>query len=384
MLDNKKGTSFGTVVAVLGSILIISGIAWLVAQNWHQMHPIIKIVVLLGATAIAYVSGSLLRARNYPGIGKALLVLGALLYTLSIFLIAQIYSTSTSLQGMAYLWLLAWVGVAIASYIFGSGASLSIALLEFIIWLVIQFFAFVASSGRSSSVPGGLLAFYLLAAGILLYGLSLIHRTNQHEFTRVYSSWTAFYFLAFSYMLSFQFVLPYLWPKNVEYSIPALVFFFVLVLFALVSLIGGAIKALNDNSVENKELSGFFFIFLVLLVLILSTFLLRDISPGGLFGFGRASSVPMILWAVWIFSNLIFLGVILSIIGYGTWKKIPEMVNLGIFYFGLDVATRYLGFVIDLWGYTSLSIIFISGGIILLVGGWGIEKWRRNLIAKVR
>ncbi len=53
-------------------------------------------------------------------------------------------------------------------------------------------------------------------------------------------------------------------------------------------------------------------------------------------------------------------------------------------FFALDIATRYIGFMIDFWGYTSLSILFISGGIILLVGGWLFEKWRRTLIARAK
>ena len=36
----------------------------------------------------------------------------------------------------------------------------------------------------------------------------------------------------------------------------------------------------------------------------------------------------------------------------------------------------------DFWGYTSLALIFITGGIVLLGGGFLIEKWRRNLMAK--
>ena len=43
---NKKGASFGTIVAVFGSILIALGIAWLIAQNWHQMPAPLKIIIL--------------------------------------------------------------------------------------------------------------------------------------------------------------------------------------------------------------------------------------------------------------------------------------------------------------------------------------------------
>ena len=87
---------------------------------------------------------------------------------------------------------------------------------------------------------------------------------------------------------------------------------------------------------------------------------------------------------VWIFANIIFVLVILAVIGYGTITKSSKIINLAIVFFALGVITRYLGFVMDLWGYTSLAIIFITGGIILLVGGWFVEKWRKKLVAQAK
>ena len=119
------------------------------------------------------------RIKNYIGIGKALLVLGSLLYTLSIFLIAQIYSTDTTPQGIAWLLLLAWIGVFISSYIFASSASLIVALIEFLIWIIIQFIAFTESA--KELVSPGILAFYFLFVGILFYGLNLWHKAKKQD-----------------------------------------------------------------------------------------------------------------------------------------------------------------------------------------------------------
>lgn len=384
MLLTKKGTvSFGTIVAVFGSILIALGVAWLIAQNWHQIPAPLKIIILLGATSAAYAAGTILKIRNYPGIGKALLVLGALLYTLSIFLIAQIFSTSVSFQGTAWLLLLAWVGVFASAYIFDSSASLLIALIEFIVWLVMQYIAFIEA--KDELISPGILAFYLLATGVLFYGLSLWHRSKNQKFAGVYQWWTAFYFLLFTYILSFQTLLPLIWPKEAISSTPSIVFLFFLALLSLVVFVGGIIISANKNIVKNKETLGVIGIVGLLAVLIgLTSFVSNDRINLFSWLFGDSGDVSTKLWALWIAINIVFILLILAVIFYGTWQRLPKLINLGIIFFALDVITRYIGFVMDLWGYTSLSVIFITGGGVLLVGGWFIEKWRRNLLMRAK
>ena len=383
MLSNRKGASFGTIVAVFGSILIALGVAWLIAQNWHQLPSALKIIILLAATSGTYTAGTMFRAKNYSGIGKALLMLGALLYTLSIFLIAQIYFTSTSLQGTAWLFLISWVGVIASAYIFDSSASLVVGLVEFVVWLYVQFFAFYDWSLFGSKEPQfGILAFYLLATGLFLYGLSLFHRSKQHKFSKVYQWWTAFYFLYFSYTLSFQTLLPMIWPKEAETATPPIIFLFFLVVTALFVLIFGIITSISKGVVQNREIMAV--IGAVALLALLIGFTSFVSGQRTYWFFGSRGEVSTSLWAVWIFSNIILILLIVGIIFYGTWQKLPKLINLGIVFFGLDIITRYLGFIMDLWGYTSLSVIFITGGIVLLAGGWLVEKWRRNMINKAK
>ena len=50
------------------------------------------------------------------------------------------------------------------------------------------------------------------------------------------------------------------------------------------------------------------------------------------------------------FDNILFILVILSVIGYGTRYQSAEIVNLAIMFFGLDIITRYIGFILDFGG----------------------------------
>lgn len=507
---HKRGSSFGTTIAVLGSTLIAVGIAWIIAQNWHQLSSAVKIIILLAATALAYAAGVIVREREYVGIGKGLIVLGGLLYTLSIFLIAQIFSTSVSLQGTALLLLLSWIGVLIASYVFDTAASMVIALAEFLVWMNVQFFAFY--EGLFDMPLFGLLALLFLSCAALFYGLSLWHRAKEHEFSGLFQWCTAFYLLAFAYLLSFQTLLPSLWPRDADAPGSAIIFTVVIGLLSILTLLSGA--SASSRNVDRKEIGWFCVAFVLLAVLIGSASVVsqsigtcspkacydyrlqadcekapveldcvwkpnycgeqdcitlgdqmsceregctwiegegynrcerpycgiyRDqaacenanISRGctwstgngepffgnvpmrycmdkdscvalatketcasnnlcswkaySSFGmFGTKTSTPLSLWAIWIFANLVLLVVILGVIFYGTWQRLPRIVNIGIAVFSLDIITRYIGFIMDLRGYMSLSLIFITGGIILLLGGWLVERWRRTLVRQAK
>src|SRR3989344_2907562 len=117
-MGQESKNTFGTFLAIFGAILIGIGIFWLIAQNWHQIPSVAKIVILLVAVSASFAIGTSLENNGSIKIGKVLYLLGSILYTASIFLIAQIFSTSTTTQGLAWLFLLALIGVIIAAYIF--------------------------------------------------------------------------------------------------------------------------------------------------------------------------------------------------------------------------------------------------------------------------
>src|SRR3989344_2453676 len=374
-VELKQHISFGAVVATIGSILIALGIAWLIALNWKDMPSALNVLILVIATAGAYTAGVLFRTNDYEKIGGSLLVLGALLYTLSIFLIAQTFNLATSLQANALLLLLAWVGILFVSYIFDSSSSLVIALTEFLVWISLQYFSFVELFKGEFSI--GILTIIYLVVSMGLYGLTQIHKSRDHKFSGVYRYWTAFYVLLLTYILSFQSFLPMLWPKGFESTANVLVFLIIISLIAIVLAIVGIFMSLSKNKLSGKEVIGFIgLVFLYILLISLASLVSGESVFRGAISGG--------MWAMWLFDNILFILVILSVIGYGTRYQSAKIVNLAIMFFGLDIITRYIGFVLDFGGQVGFAVMSIIGGIILIAGGWGIEKWRRRLIEKTK
>ena len=96
------------------------------------------------------------------------------------------------------------------------------------------------------------------------------------------------------------------------------------------------------------------------------------------------SSIPLIIWFLWIVNNIIFIGFILLIIWYGQKVGSENIVNLGLGVFILDILTRYIGFWMDLQGYLAFSLLAIIGGILLIFGAWFVPKLRRKLLEQTQ
>lgn len=371
--SEKSNISFGSIVATIGAVLIALGIAWLIALNWHEIPGAFKIVLLIFFTIAAYAAGVFLRIYEYPKIGESLLVLGALLYTLSIFLIAQIFNLSITWQGYASLLLLSWVGVILAAYLFTSKGSVAIALVEFFVWI---FFQYLSLEKQGSPGAMGILVVIYLIIAVLLYGLTQFHKSINHAFVEVYRYWTAVYVLFLAYLLSFQTILPRLWPRGFELSLGTFFFLVVIGLAACIAAIVGVYQAVSKGKLTGKEAVGFLTLLFFYVILIGATSLVSGPEVRWYGGGGLSAG----LFFFWILYNILFIFVILSVIGYGTRYQSSDLVNLSIAFFGLDILTRYIGFIQDLGGQVGFAVMSIIGGVILIFGGWFIEKWRRRLI----
>jgi len=451
--DGSSG-SFFSIIAIIGAVLVFIGFAWLLASNWHYFSRPLKLIILVTLTLLSFVGGFSLREKKYEGAGRSFIALGALLFILSIFLIAQMYFVPSGLQGYATLLLICWAFIALTAYFMDSKENLFIALVTFFFWAVIQYLASFSSNLFGSMLYGGVSPFFgiillFLGAGALLYGLSVLHASIDHKFKEMYRFWTAFYFFSIFYILSFQSFLIFAGAHVLEAGVMSLF----LVLFLSVCFLGlliGIIFAMKNNTSSFKEIILFVGLIVLIFVMIISTKIgagtMGMCSMKGCYSFSTQEScnlapsslncmwqdnnrycqenysrlrvaevdyqtcskynnqedncvenpicqwtqnyyaydnLPTSLWLLWIVNNILFIGFIILMLGYGQKSGSSKIVNLSLMFFILDIIARYIGFWMDLSGYFSFSMLAIFGGVLLILGAWLIPKWRRKLLENI-
>ncbi|MCZ6538272.1 MAG: hypothetical protein O6922_00400, partial [Chloroflexi bacterium] len=78
-----------------------------------------------------------------------------------------------------------------------------------------------------------------------------------------------------------------------------------------------------------------------------------------------------------IASNLLLVVLIFGAIILGIVNRREAFVNVGIIFFVIDLATRYIELTVDM---LETSLAFIVGGLLLLGVGYGMERARRRLL----
>ena len=161
------------------------------SKQLAQIPDMGKTTILVAVTCRAWLGVSA-RIKKHEGVGRALLVLGALLYILSVFLISQIYHLVTTPSQYAMLMLIMWSVVLLIAYLLESPENVVIALLVFFPWGLVQYLSQYGDRGPGGEVIVGV-TLLLLSFGVILYSMTILHRAIKHRFMRVYQFWTAFY-----------------------------------------------------------------------------------------------------------------------------------------------------------------------------------------------
>ncbi len=376
---SKKGELTVTgVFSTIGAILISLGVIWFLASNWHQMPSFAKILILVIATSAAYFAGYKLEAEHEV-ISHTMYMLTAILWTLSLFLIAQIFNLTSTFQANSNILLVALIGTAALSYILRSAQTLVVAIFTFEAWVWLQTISSVITMESAGfEAAFSLILLNQLAVTGTLFGLALLHRAYKQDFAPVYTWWAAFSIFGLGFWLSNQAAqgfVPGFWQMSMLLLLPRLA-------VPALLIAAGTYLTLSQKKISKFDAWSGVSIWAgyLLVISILPTIL--GLAPGQfVFSIWDMSSGYIVQWLIF---NAIYIALMLTVISFGTREKRTSLVYLSLLYFVVYIAARYFGFIVDLSGYLAISTMFIVGGIGLIVLAYFLNKFRKHTLEQLR
>ncbi len=111
-VKGKGSAGFNRILLVLGSVLIGVGILSFIAGNWEAIPRTVKFVLILFGLTGAYFTGWKLE-ESYPKTSKSFYYIGAAIYGAGIFLVGQMFHSSSPFQQAFLVWALGIVPLAL-------------------------------------------------------------------------------------------------------------------------------------------------------------------------------------------------------------------------------------------------------------------------------
>jgi len=402
-----------TILSIFGSILVGIGIILFFASNWRGIPKPAKLLLILSSIFAAYSIGYTLSyiKQTYPKTGKAIILLGSILFGAGIYLVAQIYHFPANYPAGVLFWSL---GILPIAYILRLNPILFLSSILLILWNILRltgldqpnyfylifislifYFTYKLKSSRLIFINLlGLTIWFishlyfwnrefdmyanvllLLNLGILFYILGRIHQTkfNLESLKYSYKFWGITLILFNSYLLTHDFVYYGSLPSSkmgYEISKVMVVNFIVLGLTFIVLMIHTLKNQRKDRIVRYE----FYSLLIVMLLSIMCLIFPEITTPYSHY------EKDEFLFYPFIFNFVLFLEIMGAIVLGYLFKEIGS-VNLGILFFVIQILNLYFSV---FWKFLDRSLFFICGGLILLLGGGYLEKKRRNIIAKIK
>jgi len=336
----------------LGGLLLCAGVLLFVSAHWDELSPAWRFSLVLLLVAAFPVAGAF-TAERFPALSVTFYAIGTVCVGAGVFLAAQIFNLQEHWPNGILLWaigaLAGWVllrnwtqaallALLAPAWLAGEwevrAETLQLSgrlMLEGLLLLAITYFT-ARTSEEDSSVRRAL----VWVGGIALLPLSILAFVERHE------SW---------------------WSANRSHpSMPLLlVTGWTIAIFAplaLAAILRGRAAWVN--------------VIATIWVLVIGTF-----SP---VHSGTTDTLAVYAWnslGIYFWAGAGALGLVI----WGLLERQRERINLGVVGFALTVLIFYFSDVMDKLGR---SASLIGMGVLLLVGGWILERTRRQLIARMQ
>lgn len=397
---------------MLGVLLVGVSAITFVAANWDEMPKLAKLVVLFGSmwAALGITALPVMRRQN-PLLIEALYLLGVILFGANINLIAQIYNIHAHYPNGVLLWalgglLVAWLlrsqpamvaalalatlwsqqeiwdfdreffwpflvfwGIAlIPVYRRGWRLSAHGLLISLMMWLYATLInrSLIDLLGREVYLTQMLM---LISSLILLGGFlaSRIPRLGLFSMSRIYGVIST---LFLGYLLTFPGI--HEWENWRGRALITSSLIGVLIHAMLVAAVGVLVWWLffrrQDETSPRQRREPW-----VWWGLGLAAMFALLIGINLFFTVNYASEIARLM-------NLVYFGGLAWLVYAGYRLNSPFYLNLAFVFFGLTLVSRYFD---TFWTLLSRSAFFLAGGLVLIAGGWYLERTRRSLMERM-
>ncbi|MCX7011962.1 MAG: DUF2157 domain-containing protein [Candidatus Sumerlaeota bacterium] len=378
---HERGRGVLSVAGVLGGLggfVALLGVGLLIASNWDEIGGGAKIggllLLLLGTHGLGFWIRE--TGRPYPRTSEALHFLGAGLFLAGIVLIAQIYHLNAHGPNAILLWLAAIVPLAV---LLRSPSIVWMSIAALLWWAHWE----GASDDSPLRMPDYVFTPHLMieiGLGAALVGFSGMARAAEPRIAHVFRVAGALLLFLSLYLLGFyRHFSPSFFHGGKEGSV-------ILPAGALLAGAGGMLLGFRRLAIASPWLRNRLLVFLGCLLALGAAALAADAGaiPRGpslaFVDFGREGAFDTVEWVVSAAAWILWFLLAFWCVAFGTRARRKDYVNLGVLAVGLGAVTRFFDLIGSL---ATTGFFFLAGGIILLATGWAMERWRRNLVARM-
>ncbi len=353
-----------TGLSIIGAVLVGLGIILFFAANWDAIGRWPKLGIILAAILAAHGLGYYLRYhKDYVRLGSAMVLLACLVYGAGVHLVGQVYNVDVNAPRLMLFWFL---GVFPLVYIVRSQPIQFLGLVLFFLAVGFRLPDWLDVVSRGEGVLGASL---FLILGLLV--LSLGRLKEEISSLKAYSE--VFQLVGLITALGALFVLTF---KGLFDSFEDGLYiqgetelgFRALIAAAGATALGLVLATAWLHRERESEFTVTGIEGIGIAILLAAAYVVVGVNTGG-----------EVLYAI-IFNALLglsLLGVLVS--GYLRGKE--AFVNIGLAFIGINVIARYFEYS---WGLLDRSFVFVAAGVILLLGGYLVEKGRQKMLERIR
>lgn len=358
---SRRRQGLVTGLSILGSILIGLGVITFFAANWDEISRGVRLASLIIGVVLSYGAGYVIRQRSGPtAYAVAFVLLGCILYGAGVHLIGQIYHISVNDPNLMLFWFL---GVAPLAYVTRSRAVMFLAIVLFLAAVAFRQQDWLDRVEGSEAGIAGAALYVALGAFLYAIGKAKGQSAGWESIGGLFQGLGLVTAFAALYLLTFHDLfnradsigdarLGY-WALAYGASIVAVA--------ALAWLAWRRTRAGDGSPVEHAEVG-------------LIAALLAVAHVAGLVPVDWDPFYPIVFNALFALSAL-------GLMASGYLRDHEGRINLSIGLIAVYVVTRYFEFSIDL---LDSSLVFFGAGVVLLAGGYLLDRGRRRMLAAMR